>query len=814
MRPRAGRLVVLLMALGASATAQVPTPGGEEELPKGTVGVAYSHKLPGAGQPPFRWAVDQGSLPPGLTLNAQSGVISGTPSAAGRFEFRVVVTDDDDERQRLRFVITIDPAPSRPNLAITTSSLPGGTVGVSYSQSLSATGGTPPYTWSVTGGTLPSGLALSPGGTISGTPRSAGNFSFVIRATDSRSATVNKSFSLTIAPAPAPPKPEPTNPPPPTNPPAPEPTQPPPPSNPPPAPLAITTSALPGGAVGVPYGHTLAAQGGVQPYSWSIASGSLPPGLALSPSTGAITGTPVSPGTYSFTVRLTDGTTVTAKPYTIQVAASLAITTESQLPQGVIGSSYSQSLAAAGGTPPYTWSVTAGSLPPGLELSPSGAIAGTPARAGTFTFTSRVADSADSTISKGFTITITASLTITSSSPLPGGAPGASYSAALAALGGSPPYTWSITGGSLPPGLSLNSATGTISGTPSAAGNYRFTVQVTDSSSTRTAREFTLAVLAGLRITSAPSLPGASAGKPYSYTLAAAGGTPPFTWSVTAGSLPAGLALDPASGTLRGTPAAAGNFSFTVQVADSTRTVGSAQFTLTVALDPVPALTVADLPEQASSLEQPRITLTLGAAYPLPISGRLTLSFEPDAAVPADDPAIQFSTGGRTADFTIPANSTQAVFSAPELKLQTGSVAGTITLAASLRAAGVDIAGPPVERSIRVNASAPVVRSVTLVRTGAGFEVWITGFSPTREVTQATFRFTPAEGAQLQTPEITVPLAESSRRWFEDSVSKLFGSQFTLVQPFIAQGDPNAVSSVSVTLSNGHGVSETTAAKF
>ena len=156
-------------------------------------------------------------------------------------------------------------------LTVTTSSLPGGTVGTAYSQALAASGGTPPYTWALATGTLPAGLTLSTGGTISGTPSAAGSSTFTVRATDSASQSATASLTVTInAPA-----------------------------------LTVATSSLPGGTVGAPYSQALAASGGTPPYTWIAASGALPAGLTFSTG-GTISGTPLAAGSFAFSLRVAD----------------------------------------------------------------------------------------------------------------------------------------------------------------------------------------------------------------------------------------------------------------------------------------------------------------------------------------------------------------------------------------------------------------------------------------------------------------------------------------------------------------------------
>jgi len=368
-------------------------------------------------------------------------------------------------------------------------------------------------------------------------------------------------------------------------------------------PPTIKTASLPQGAVNTPYGSTglgvaISATGGTGAYTWSISSGSLPPGLTLNSSTGVISGTPTTLGNYPFTAQVTDAAGRSAtQNLSIYIEGVVSIT-PSVLPSGSVRVAYSQTLTASGGLTPYTWCVLAGtppacdptqaSLPAGLSLNTTtGVISGTPTTNGTpTTFTVQVADSETSpgvpaVGSSNFTITI---MSITTMS-LPSGYvtnPGTPYSGvgALTVAGGNPPYTWSAT--NLPPGLMLDSSTCisnkkptcSITGTPTKPGVYPVTVQVMDGEkqvpvpmATATLR---LTVYNGspLLVTTT-SLPAGIAGLAYSATLAASGGTPPFTWSIASGSLPPGLNLDPNSGVISGKPTAPSTSSFTVQVADS-----------------------------------------------------------------------------------------------------------------------------------------------------------------------------------------------------------------------------------------------------
>jgi hypothetical protein len=163
-----------------------------------------------------------------------------------------------------------------PDLVIATSSLPGSTVGVSYTTTLAASGGITPYLWSIATGGPPPGLSLnSQTGAISGTPSSAGTFTFTAQVSDAQNPPdrATKSLSITVSQ---------------------------------PAPPNITTTSLPSGKRNKSYSQTLRATGGITPYTWSVAAGSLPPGLALNASTGVISGKPTTLGKYNFTVRVRD----------------------------------------------------------------------------------------------------------------------------------------------------------------------------------------------------------------------------------------------------------------------------------------------------------------------------------------------------------------------------------------------------------------------------------------------------------------------------------------------------------------------------
>jgi putative Ig domain-containing protein len=488
-------------------------------------------------------------------------------------------------------------------LAITTTSLPTGQVGTTYSTTLAATGGKTPFRWSLTSGTLPAGLTLNAStGAITGTPTEAASATaLTFTVTDSSSPAQSKSVSLSLTISSAAP-----------------------------ATLNITTSSLPSGQVGITYSAMLTASGGTTPYSWSLTSGTLPAGLTLDASTGAISGTPTATATATtLTFTVTDsgspGQSASAN-LTLSISSTgssaLAITTTS-LPSGEVGTAYTATLVAAGGTAPYTWSLASGTLPAGLTLNiTTGAITGAPTTTANATaLTITVTDSGSPVQSKSVSLNLTitaapASLSITTSS-LPNGQVGTAYTATLAATGGTTPYTWSLTNGTLPSGLTLNSSSGSITGTPTAtANNIALSFTVTDSSSTAQSKSVSLTLYISssgaspLAITT-PSLPNGQDGNAYNSTLVATGGTTPYTWSMSSGTLPTGLSLSAAAGAITGTPTATASATpLTFSVNDSSLPVQSKSVNLALTVYSSNGISVSVTPQNAGIAITQTLSLT------------------------------------------------------------------------------------------------------------------------------------------------------------------------------------------------------------
>jgi hypothetical protein len=201
--------------------------------------------------------------------------VTGTPSAVGEFPVSFKVTDAQNRSAQKPITIAVGP----PSLTIMTGTIPAAQEGKAFSYQLAAAGGKPPYRWAVATGALPAGLSLAATtGIISGTPAAAGSFNFAVDVTDGDSRTSRKSLAITVTPAP----------------------------------LSVNASTSFDAIKGTAFSYLPTASGGTQPYTWSIATGALPAGLALNASTGALSGTPSQSGTFGFALSVRDQSGATA----------------------------------------------------------------------------------------------------------------------------------------------------------------------------------------------------------------------------------------------------------------------------------------------------------------------------------------------------------------------------------------------------------------------------------------------------------------------------------------------------------------------
>jgi hypothetical protein len=346
------------------------------------------------------------------------------------------------------------------SITLSPTSLPGGTVGLGYNQTVSATPAAS-YSFSVTAGTLPGGLQLSSAGAITGTPTSNGVFNFTITATNS-ACSGSRNYSITIG-CPS---------------------------------LTLTPGSLPNAEAGVAYSQTVSAVGAT---SYQVLTGNLPPGLTLIAATGGISGTATATGTYNFTIQATaNGGCSASQAYTIVVTCPTVVVnpTNGTLSAGTVGTAYSQNFSA---TPAgnYSFAKTSGSLPPGLTLSVAGVLSGTPTTQGTYTFTVQATGFGTCAGSRSYTVTINANCATITLPSLPAtGKVGQTYTGNLAATTPSATYTFSLDTGSdpLPPGLALDNLFATLSGKPTAVGTYTFTLKATRSNGCTGTRTYTVVI--------------------------------------------------------------------------------------------------------------------------------------------------------------------------------------------------------------------------------------------------------------------------------------------------------------------------------
>ncbi len=552
-------------------------------LPDGVVGAAYnSGPLSAAGgTTPYSWGAS--GLPAGLSIAPATGAITGTPSAAGAATITVTVTDatlPTHASVSKQFSATIGAT-----LTITTAALPDGVATSVYSAPVAGSGGNLPYTWAATG--LPAGLSIDPAtGAIAGTTIVTGTATVNITVTDATIPThvsVSKQFSLIIMPT-----------------------------------LTITTLSLADGVVGSVYNGPVSASGGTPSYAWAATG--LPANLSIDPATGAIKGTPTAAGATTVHVTVTDTTSPAhqsaSKDLSLTIRPALAITTAS-LHNGVVGSAYTDAVAASGGTLPYLWSQTG--LPAGLTVdAASGAITGNPTAAGSAAVNVTVTDAALPThqsVLHAFSITIAPHVTITTPS-LPNGTAGTAYNGPLAATGGTPPYVWSATG--LPAGLTVDPATGAVTGTPSAAGSFTVNVLATDATipvHQSVSQQYSVTIASGTLTITTTSLPGGQIGAAYTFPVVAAGGTAPLHWSAT--GLQTGLTINASTGQITGTPTSGGTSSVNFLVTDTGSPVQTATKTLSIIIQILKITTPSPLPSGTAGASYTYQLAATGGVLPL-----------------------------------------------------------------------------------------------------------------------------------------------------------------------------------------------------
>ncbi len=616
----------------------------------GLNGSAYSATLSGSGGTlPYTWSILSGSLPPGLTLTANS--IGGTPTAAGTFNFTVQLSDASAPVQTVTKALsitisnasyTIWPATTTPSLVDSgpdsavevgvkfRSDVAGTITGIRFYKASTNTGTHIGNLWSSTGTLM--ATATFTNETTSGWQQVNFSSPVAIAANTTYVASYfapvahfSANFSY-FASAGA--------------------------DN---APLHALSNSAAGGNGVFHYGATSAFPNGSYNsgnYWVDVVFSATPPptlsSISVTPANSSITvgstqqftatGTYSDNSTQNLTSQVTWASSVTAKatissaglataaaagsttisatlgsvsgstPLTVQVAP-LVISTNS-LPNGFAGSFYSTNVVATGGTSPYTWTVATGTLPAGLSIDlNSGVISGTPTAAGTASFSIRATDSASTplTVTKALSITVTASLVSVAVTPVNPSITAGTTQQFTATATYSDSTTQNVTSqatwaSSVTAKATINSA-GLASGVSAGSTTISATLNSISGSTTLTVQPQLLAITTNALING-------SVNTSYSATLAGSGGTPSYTWSIISGSLPSGLALNAGSGLISGAPLGTGTSNFTVQLSDS----GAPVQTVTKAL----SITVTNAP----------LTIWSASAQPALIDGGDTGAME------------------------------------------------------------------------------------------------------------------------------------------------------------------------------------------
>jgi large repetitive protein len=507
-------------------------------LNSGTAGVAYSQNITQSGSngTTITYTVSTGSLPTGMTLSS-GGLLSGTPTVTGTFNFTVSATDNYGCVGTRSYSLFIN----CPTITLTPGLLPNATATQGYIQNISNTGSVGTTNYAITAGALPAGLTLASNGDISGTPTVTGIFGFQVTATDANGCTGSLNYTLNVDCQT----------------------------------VAIDQATLPNGTATVAYNETLTQTGGYGTPNFTITSGSLPTGLTLA-SNGTISGTPTATGIFNFDVTMADANGCSAvQSLSITIDCQTITIDQATLPNVVINTSYNETLTNTGSYGTSSYAVTAGSLPAGITMNSSGNITGTPTATGTSTFDVTVTDANGCTGVQTLSITVVCQPIAIDQASVPAGTAGVAYSETLTQTGGAGTGSYAVTTGSLPAGITLSTA-GVLGGTPTVTGTFNIDITFTDDNGCTAVQAYALIINCQSLSIDQATLPDGVAGVTYGQTVTQTGGIGTASFAISSGALPAGLTLD-ASGTFQGAPTVTGTFSFEVTATDGNGCTSTAQ---------------------------------------------------------------------------------------------------------------------------------------------------------------------------------------------------------------------------------------------
>ncbi len=531
-------------------------------LANATVGTGVTQVISQTGAlPPFTWSVSAGTLPTGVTFDATTATLSGTPTVTGTYNFTISIDLGGCSVPQPYTWVVVCPAITFPNTVANAA-----TVGTAYNLNASATGTTATPTYSVNPA-LPAGLSINAAtGAITGTPTTAtASNTYTVTVSQAGICTQTQAYTFAV--------------------------------NCPTITISPATTAI--GFPNVAYTQNLTVAGNTSAVTWSVTTGVLPIGLTLDATTGVISGTPGQSGNFPITVTATQAVGGCTGTQNYTVAINCPVTTISPvsavLPQGTATTPYpSTTFTQVGLAGAVTWSVIAGTLPPGLTIAANGTLSGTPTLFGTYNFTVGVTQGINlCSASKLYNLVIISPCTFMTPAPpvLPAGNVNAAYtSTTITTSGGVAPYTYAVSNGALPAGLTLTTA-GVLSGTPTAQGTFNVNITATDAIGCKGSITHNIVINAACTAISFTntSLANGTIGVLYNQAIAVTGGVAPYTFSLASGTLPVGLQLT-SGGVVAGTPTVAGASSFTVKVTDAIGCSNTQVISVTINPQPTSAI--------------------------------------------------------------------------------------------------------------------------------------------------------------------------------------------------------------------------------
>jgi len=523
---KAGQTTIINITLNKSSLLNIET----QDLPDAEVGDEYEKEIMVNGETPFEFRLKSGNLPPNLSLDSKTGILKGELTTSGSFIFNIRVDDASGSYAEREFIINvIDP------FNILTLSLARGTKDQEYCESILASGGTPPYTFTIKSGSFPSNLTLSKTGKITGKPIATGQNNLNIQVIDSENRIIEREFFIQIV-----------------------------------DPISIQTDRLHDGIVDSQFNQVLSAAGGYGDYTWSIYSGTLPDGIIIDNNAHKITGYPKYDSYRSIVLSVSDSDgRIAYRDFTLHIASPLAVPM-SNLPNALKNESYYEAIPLNGGIKPYIF--TCDGLPPNLIFNAeTNIISGISTISGFNNVNIQVSDSSwpvNQKVIMKTGIRTTSMLTILTNAVLPTGKQDVPVDIPpLMVSGTSSFYEWTCVKGYLPAGIELDSSNSTLTGTPIGAGTNLFTLSVKNDQNQTAEKQFIWHIIKKMKIIT-QNLPDAAKNIDYKHVLEASGGIPPYEWHLKTDELPSGLLLNN-SGIIYGNPNNLQTKFFTLEVNDS-----------------------------------------------------------------------------------------------------------------------------------------------------------------------------------------------------------------------------------------------------